>query len=366
MKKILVVGQTPPPYHGQALSTERFLNGSYKSIDLFHVRMSFSETIDEIGKFKIQKIKELFRLITSIIFNKYKFSIPILYYMPACSGRLPFYRDVVILITTRWLFKTTVFHFRSAGIEDVYKHLTGIERILFRMVYFEPDLAIQLSEYNPPDGEFIKAKKITSVPNGIHDHYTEFGTGYNKDNNSLNLLYIGSIRETKGVFDLLEACDKLKEKFDFTLFLVGQFADKVTKDRVYKTVKEMNLTDKVVITGELTGSEKWKIFNKTDVLCFPTYYENESFGNVLLEAMQFKIPIVATNWRAVGSIVEDGRNGYLVPIRNPEKIAEKIEHLYKYPSMRKNMGENGRKSYLMNYSIEKFHENMGRAFTHLD
>lgn len=366
MKKILVVGQTPPPYHGQALSTERFLNGSYKSIDLFHVRMSFSDRIDEIGKFKIKKIAELCRLITSIISSRYKFSIPILYYMPACSGRLPFYRDVVILITTRWLFKATVFHFRSAGIEDVYKQLTGIERILFRTVYFEPDLAIQLSEYNPPDGEFIKAKKIATVPNGIHDYYTEFGTRHIKNNRSVNLLYIGSIRETKGVFDLLEACNKLKEMFKFTLFLVGQFADNVTKDRVYKTVKEMKLKDNVVITGELTGSEKWRLFSKTDVLCFPTYYENESFGNVLLEAMQFKIPIVGTNWRAVGSIIEDGINGYLVPIRNPEKVAEKIEYLFNNPSKRKQMGENGRNIFLKNYSIEKFHENMEKVFTHLD
>lgn len=366
MYKILVVGQTPPPYHGQALSTERFLNGSYKSIDLFHVRMSFSETIEEIGKFKIHKIADLFRLITSIIFNKYKFSIPILYYMPACSGRLPFYRDVVILITTRWLFKATVFHFRSAGIEDVYNQLIGIERILFRMVYFEPDLAIQLSEYNPSDGEFIKARKITTVPNGIHDHYSEFGTTHNKENGNLNLLYIGSIRETKGVFDLLEACNILKEKFDFTLFLVGQFSDKVTKDRIHKTVIEMKLSENIVITGELTGSEKWRLFNKTDILCFPTYYENESFGNVLLEAMQFKIPIVATNWRAVGSIIEDGRNGYLVPIKSPEKIAEKIEYLFNNPLKRKKMGKYGRNIFLKNYSIEKFHENMEKVFTHLD
>ena len=49
-KEILVVGQTPPPYHGQAVMVEKMLDGNYDDVELSHVRMAFSEDVDEVGK----------------------------------------------------------------------------------------------------------------------------------------------------------------------------------------------------------------------------------------------------------------------------------------------------------------------------
>ena len=65
MKKILVLGQTPPPYGGQAIMIKTFLEGNYSHIKLFHIRMSFSKDMDEMGKVKIRKIFHLFRNSTS-------------------------------------------------------------------------------------------------------------------------------------------------------------------------------------------------------------------------------------------------------------------------------------------------------------
>ena len=48
MVRILVVGQTPPPYGGQAIMIERMLQHEYTHAKLFHVRMVFSSEIDEI------------------------------------------------------------------------------------------------------------------------------------------------------------------------------------------------------------------------------------------------------------------------------------------------------------------------------
>ena len=48
---ILVVGQTPPPIHGQSLATAYLLEGSYPDLEFVHVRMSFSSSIGEVGRY---------------------------------------------------------------------------------------------------------------------------------------------------------------------------------------------------------------------------------------------------------------------------------------------------------------------------
>jgi len=58
--KILVVGQTPPPYGGQAIIIEQILNFHYNDISFIHVRMNFSSDMNDIGKVQIKKFFELF------------------------------------------------------------------------------------------------------------------------------------------------------------------------------------------------------------------------------------------------------------------------------------------------------------------
>ena len=64
MKKVVFVGQTPPPYGGQALMIQRIKEGHYDGVQLFHVRMAFSKEMDEIGKASFFKVVHLFKVVT--------------------------------------------------------------------------------------------------------------------------------------------------------------------------------------------------------------------------------------------------------------------------------------------------------------
>ena len=77
--------------------------------------------------------------------------------------------------------------------------------------------------------------------------------------------------------------------------------------------------------GTRTGTRQGRCFLDSDVFCYPTHFESETFGLVLLEAMQFELPIVATRWRGVPSSVEDGENGFLVPVRDPPRWPTRLE-----------------------------------------
>ena len=120
---VLVVGQTPPPVHGQAVMIERLLRGKYASMRLFHVRMAFSDSIADVGRFQLGKLWHLLSVIVRIICQRVARRIDVLYYPPAGPNVVPLLRDVVILGCTRWMFRKTVFHFHIIGISEAYRTL---------------------------------------------------------------------------------------------------------------------------------------------------------------------------------------------------------------------------------------------------
>ena len=113
--KVLVVGQTPPPFHGQGIMLDRLVRSQMEGVELFHVRMAFSKNMNEVGRFEIGKLIHLVFVVASIVWHRVRYGISNLYYPPAGPNRIPMFRDFVILIATRWMFKKTIFHMQLSG-----------------------------------------------------------------------------------------------------------------------------------------------------------------------------------------------------------------------------------------------------------
>jgi glycosyltransferase involved in cell wall biosynthesis len=110
------------------------------------------------------------------------------------------------------------------------------------------------------------------------------------------------------------------------------------------------------------GTQRDDQYRAADVFCFPSFYEAEAFPLVLLEALQFSLPVVATEWRGIPAIVEDGVNGLLVPTRAPDRIADSLERLLRDRPLRETMGARGRGIYLEKFTDDVFRTNMQAAF----
>ena len=83
---------------------------------------------------------------------------------------------------------------------------------------------------------------------------------------------------------------------------------------------------------------------------------------VLMEAMQFSMPIVATRWRGIPSLIEEEVSGFMVPTQDSVAIANKLAILINNPEKIRQMGERGRELFLEKYSINKYYESMGHLF----
>jgi glycosyltransferase involved in cell wall biosynthesis len=357
--RIVAVGQTPPPFGGQADTLELFVTGRYRLIEVFHVRMAFSKETADIGRPRPGKVLHLVGLIARILWRRARTGAAVLYYPPAGADIVPVLRDLVVLPCTRWAFSATAFHFHAAGVSEIEPRLPAPLRRLFRAAYGGADLAIQTSALNPPDGRRLGARDVAIVPSGIPDHPLARRPRERSDSAPPVLLYVGVLRESKGLLVLVEACRGLRRRgLDFRLHFMGAFESREFEHSLRKAVADAELEDRVLFLGSRAGDEKWECFRASDIFCYPTHFEVESFGLVCVEAMQFSLPVVATRWRGVPSVVAEGESGLLVPVRDPSQLEAALATLLEDPEVRRRMGARGRELYLERFTDERFRRDM--------
>ena len=102
--RILVVGQTPPPFGGQAMIIKKIIDSNYRQLEIYHVKMSFSKEMSKMGSFDFSKVIHLIKIIYDIYIYKYRYDINMLFYPPSGPNTIPIIRDIIILFFTRRLF----------------------------------------------------------------------------------------------------------------------------------------------------------------------------------------------------------------------------------------------------------------------
>jgi glycosyltransferase involved in cell wall biosynthesis len=337
------------------------LEGHYTGFELIHQRLSFSGEMDEVGKFSPRKLVELVRVIFGIVICRLRFGPRILYYPPAGPQLVPVLRDLAILGSTRWLFRRTIFHFHAGGIGDYERRLWPPLRPLFRLAFSRPDAGIRVSHHAAPDPAALAAVREFIVPNAIEGRA---GTRLSNPTTKVpKFLYVGLISEAKGVLVLLEACALLHSRsVPFHLHMVGAVDSADFGSTLRDFVMSRGLEGRVTLAGELTGPEKWDQYETADAFCFPSHHPTETFGIVLLEAMSYSLPVVATRWRGTVDIVEDGETGYLVPVRDASEFADRMAKLAVDPLLRCKMGEQGRRRFQTRFALERYHQDLLRVF----
>ena len=162
----------------------------------------------------------------------------------------------------------------------------------------------------------------------------------------------------KGVWDLVEACAILQKKGKpIKCHFVGKWSN-ITEDRFKDVINKQNLKECVFAHGAKYDNEKDAFLQKADIFVFPTYYDNECFPLVLLEAMEQSIPCISTNEGGIPGIIEEGKTGFIVEKHSPQQLAEKIEYLIDHPMICAEMGKAGKEKFQREFTLEKFENRM--------
>jgi alpha-maltose-1-phosphate synthase len=232
-------------------------------------------------------------------------------------------------------------------VEVVNSHLTYQENLLEEEcrsinLSWYPSLKAErlrrLKEYEEADyillpSEFVRRsfllqgfapEKLLKVPYGFKTYQQkENELSLDKNDNSFTVLYVGSISVRKGVRYLINAFKQLKHP-QKKLFLVGPNAND-------GALKGLSLDDDIVCTGVLKGEDLDRIYKSADVFCLPSI--EDGFGLVLGEALSYGLPIITTCNTGADEIITEGKEGFVVPIRNSQAILEKLQLLAGSPEL---------------------------------
>ena len=158
---------------------------------------------------------------------------------------------------------------------------------------------------------------------------------------------IGRLVEQKDWLTYIYAAKEILQHFSNVAFLL--VGEGVLLNDLKKKIKQLELEDKIIITGH--SSEVSKIYSAIDIFVSTSLWEGLPY--VLLEAMWFKKPIVATNL-GYHNIIYDNENGFLVEVKDYKILAEKIQALIKNKAMSIEMGERGHHLVKSSFSFNEF------------
>ncbi|NEM97267.1 glycosyltransferase [Pontibacter burrus] len=354
--KILFILHTPPPVNGAAMvgqfiKESEVINSTFDS-DYINLTTSFS--LDKIGKSGISKyltvLQIQFKIIKALISRKYD-----LCYMSFTAKGAGFYKDLFVVAILKLFQQNIIYHFHNKGIAKSSK--SRLNNILYRIA-FRNTKSILLSPHLYHDvAGYVSEKDVYFCANGIPETESEKNL-IKVTKHPCRLLFLSNMMEEKGVLVLLEACKLLKEKgLDFECHFVGAWSD-VSEEMFTTTVQKYNIQENIFAHGKKYNEEKIAFLNQSDIFVFPTFYHNECFPLVLLEAMENGLPIISTPEGGIADIVVDGGTGFLVPQQSTEILVEKLSILIQEPDLRAKMGAAGRKRYKELFTLEKFEQKM--------
>ncbi|MDP1623928.1 MAG: glycosyltransferase family 4 protein [Bacteroidales bacterium] len=213
--------------------------------------------------------------------------------------------------------------------------------------------------------DILSEGKIVSIYPGIPT-FRKYIEPIQDKRNNFRILFLSNLIPQKGYFDLIRAIPDVLQIYPGTMFIfAGEWKDdKVqTKEIVLKFIEDHQLNEVIIFAGKVDLPAKVDLYSDADIYVFPTHFD--SFGLVLLEAMQFGLPIITTNVGAIPEIIIDGVNGIIVEKGHPERIAEEIIKLLKDPMLRQEMKKTNLAAFEAKFTTEKFSDRMVDFFDSL-
>lgn len=244
-----------------------------------------------------------------------------LYVLVALMLRLPFARAVMLNANPRgavvlgplvWAFsrlwrRPFVFRMFGGDLIEVYEGQRPAVRELLRRTVLQADLVLLQTRRLISYFDAL-APRLAWLPNARAPHPVRRPSGpYGR-----RLLYLGAIRETKGIEHILRF--RREHGDTHVVDLYGPIVD----------ARYQTLTDAEGYRGVVAPDEVVELMARYDVLLLPTWHAGEGYPGVVIEANSVGLPVVASRWLAIPELIEDDVTGRLVPPGDYDALAAAI------------------------------------------
>ncbi len=207
------------------------------------------------------------------------------------------------------------------------------------------------------DKKIVTQNKIVSIPTGVDENkYSPHVSGkvirdefkIRQDQPLIGIIAV--IRHGKGHKDFLSAANEvLKINKECRFIVVGELSEKKTSEDILSKMKELQLKDKIIMTGHRDDISL--IIASLDILVSCSYYEG--IPQSILQALASAKPVIATDVGSCSEVIKDGETGILIQPGDFMALSKGIISLIKDRDYAGKLGKNGREFVLKNFSVEK-------------
>lgn len=238
---------------------------------------------------------------------------------------------------------------RLVGVKDIYIMMAGLgsvlrgsqKSLLRKILKFEYKFVFKLCRkifcQNPDDCELIVEQKLAKpeqiqIVNGSGVNLNQFR--YNSIQNFPVFLFVGRIIRDKGVMEYVKAAEIVKKKYPCARMQMVGFFDTNPTALQKEDIQDYIDNGVVEYFGYVEDVRPFLI--NASVFVLPSYHEGTPKS--VLEAMAVGRPIITTNAPGCRETVIEGVNGFLVPVKNVDKLAEKMAWMIENKSEVEKMG----------------------------
>lgn len=366
--RVLFIMHMPPPVHGAAM-VGKYIHDSKIVNETFDCRfenMTLASCLEDIGKGGIKKLFNLRNQLNRFRVAIKEFQPDLVYVTPNAAGGA-FYKDFVVVQYIKHCLKKyrkgdnykIVVHYHNKGIANRQNRF--FDNILYKVFFQQINVILLANTLRQEVKKYVEDSHVYICPNGIPETLDEEPSAVRK-NTKPKILFLSNLIISKGVLILLDALKVLKDDgFAFCCDFVGGESYEMNSQMFLDEVSKRNLSDFVNYAGRKYGNEKKEYFQNADIFAFPSFYHNETFGLVNLEAMEYKLPIVSTDEGGIPDVVVHGENGLICEKQNALSLAKALKMLIEDENMRVRYGENGYKKFKSEFTLDCFEKNFTKC-----
>lgn len=364
-RKLLIIGPTPPPYHGVAVATEMLLHSELA----WAFEVSLVDTADRRGIANVYKpdaydvvlfVKEWLSL-AKIVFTER----PHLVYLPISQSTLGILRDSLFFWLAYLSGCRLVIHLHGGNLRTWYEAQGKPVKAYVSAFLRRSERIVVLGDSLRPifDG-LADAKRIAVVSNGI-DWPRQYVKDYERprQDTRFRVLHVGTLNRAKGTLALLAAVPQvLRAKGDRAEFVIaGEWSNREDRDEAMAFIREHDLSAAVTFSGPVSGEQKQRLYASADLFVFAGI-QQEGQPLVVLEAMAAGLPVLYSDRGCLRETVIEGVTGLEVRANDADDVARRIVWMMDNRPGREEMGRNARKRYEALYTKERFIKDMVSVF----
>lgn len=345
MKKLLLLLKLPPPVTGvTTMSNAVFENRElYQKFNTRVIGLSYAKNVKSTGGLSPVKFVRLFLNIAKTKFTVLTFWPDLVYFVPSLTGA-PFLRDFIFILIMKFFRRKTIFHLHGTGLKDAAQKSKFYKKLY--CFSFNKSEIITLSEKLKYDLDFLTPTKIHILPNGIIDLHSSVESVSNPWNpwNHSNLLFVSNFYNYKGIPELIELLAEVhKQGHNFNCKIAGE-ENHITAAALQQLIDKNGLTEKVKCIGSVKGDNLIELYKQSKIFIYPT--KKDAMPLVILEAMRAGLAILSNPVGAIPDMIGN----------DPETLPtlENLISLLTNPDKTRKLGEQNRKIFEQNFTIDKF------------